>query len=114
MNTDHNALMMHDLPCSVTVEDISQFFHGYGLIEGSVKIGKLKIKRSLCKACVLLNCNSDAKTACNDLNKQQRHIGGRPIKLFYITAEKYTSFDLEKSKQSKRSVSRKNQKDNAI
>ena len=52
--------------------------------------------------------------AYNDQNKQHRHIGGRPIKLFHITAEEYINFDLVRPKQSKRSVACKNQKDNAI
>ena len=109
MKTVSSALKMRDLPCYLTEEDIIQFFQGYGLIEGSVKMRKWKNNNSSGEACVLFQCNSDATIALKDLKK--KCIGGRPIKLFHITAEDYTNFDLEKPKQSKRSVSRKNKKD---
>ena len=109
MKTVSSALKMRDLPCYLTEEDIIQFFQGYGLIEGSVKMSKWKNNNSSGEACVLFQCNSDAAIALKDPKKQC--IGGRPIKLFHITAEDYTNFDLEKPNQSKRSVSRKNKKD---
>ncbi len=92
MKTDNSALKIRDLPYYLTEEDISQFFQGYGLIRGSVKMGKQKNNESAGEACVLFQCNSDAKIALNDPKKQC--IGGRPIKFFHITAEDYTNFDL--------------------
>lgn len=34
------ALKMIGLPYSVTNDDIDQFFHGFGMVEDSIKIGK--------------------------------------------------------------------------
>lgn len=35
------AIKMKGLPYSVTKEDITKFFDGYGLVESSVKIGEM-------------------------------------------------------------------------
>lgn len=38
--SDKTALKMVGLPYSVTEEDIEVFFHGFGMVEDSIKIGK--------------------------------------------------------------------------
>ena len=74
------ALKLRGLPYLVTKDDIIQFFHGFGLIEDSVKIGKMANEKLTGKACVLFENTEDAKMAYNDRYKQ--YIGTRFIELF--------------------------------
>jgi RNA recognition motif-containing protein len=74
------ALKMRGLPYSVTEDDIIQFFHGFGLIEDSIRIGKMPTGKLTGEACVLFETTEDAKLAYQDRYKQ--YIGSRFIELF--------------------------------
>jgi len=85
------ALKMRGLPYSVTDDDIVQFFHGFGMLEDSIKIGKMNNGKLTGEACVLFETSDDARIAYNDRYKQ--YIGTRFIELFQVSGEEHTNFD---------------------
>jgi hypothetical protein len=60
-----------------------QFFHGFGLKDDSIKIGKYPNGKLTGDAVVLFESGDDAKLALNERQKQS--IGHRYIELFQIT-----------------------------
>ena len=67
------ALKMRGLPYSVNEGEIVNFFHGLGLIEDSVRIGKMQNGKLTGEACVLFDQAEDARTALNQ--KQKQYLG---------------------------------------
>lgn len=54
------ALRMIGLPYSVTHDDILQFFHGLGVIEDSIKIGRYADGKTTGEAAVIFDSADDA------------------------------------------------------
>jgi RNA recognition motif-containing protein len=67
----------------VTEDEIIHFFHGYNLIESSIKIGRYANGKLTGDGSVLFENSSDAKLAFSEKYKQ--NIGARYIELFQIT-----------------------------
>lgn len=59
---------MRGIPYSVTTDDIFKFFGGYGIIEGSVRIGKMPDGKLTGEATVLFATNELAQKAQLSLN----------------------------------------------
>jgi heterogeneous nuclear ribonucleoprotein F/H len=74
---------MRGLPYSVTEDEIVQFFHGLGLKEDSIKIGKYPNGKLTGDGSVLFDSKEDAKFAFTE--KFKHNIGHRYIELFQIT-----------------------------
>ena len=74
---------MIGLPYSVTNDEIDQFFHGFGMIEDSIKIGKYLDGKTTGEAVVAFQTAEDANFALQDRYKQ--YIGTRFIELIPIT-----------------------------
>jgi RNA recognition motif-containing protein len=77
------AIKLRGLPFSVTEDDIVQFFHGYNLIESSIKIGRYANGKLTGDGSVLFDSSLDAKQAFTE--KYKHNIGSRYIELFQIT-----------------------------
>ena len=56
---------MVGLPYSVTNDDIDQFFHGLGMLEDSIKIGKFPDGKTSGVAVVAFQTADDARKALN-------------------------------------------------
>ena len=74
---------MRGLPYSVTEDEIVQFFHGFGLKDDSIKIGKYSNGKLTGDAVVLFDSSEDSKMAFSERQKQS--IGHRYIELFQIS-----------------------------
>ena len=59
---------MRGIPYSVNTDDIFKFFDGYGIIEGSVRIGKMPDGKLTGEATVLFATNELAQKAQLSLN----------------------------------------------
>lgn len=81
---------MVGLPYTVTEEDIDVFFHGFGMLEDSIKIGKYSNGKTTGQAVVAFQTADDATMALNDRYKQ--YIGSRFIELFPLTLKEYEAF----------------------
>ena len=62
-------MKMRGLPYSVKTEDIVNFFQGFGLVDGSVKIGVMANGKLTGEACVLFETVEDCQQAHQDLNQ---------------------------------------------
>lgn len=100
--SDKTALKLRGLPYSVTDEDIVQFFHGVGMIEDSVKIGKMESGKLTGEACVLFETAEDCRIAYNEKNRQ--YIGSRFIELFRVPATEHESFNQDQLARFDRSM----------
>ena len=74
----------------MTEDDIIQFFHGYNLIEDSIKIGRYANGKLTGDGSVPFDNSSDAKIAFNE--KYKKNIGPRYIELFQITQLEHENF----------------------
>ena len=81
---------MIGLPFTVSNDDIEQFFHGYNLVEDSIKIGKYSNGKSSGEAVVAFATPEDTQNAYND--KYKKYIGSRFIELLAITDADYNHF----------------------
>lgn len=63
------AMKLKGLPFSVTREDVLKFFEGYGMLENSVKVGKMADGRLTGEAAVLF----DAPTSCQTAHTEKNH-----------------------------------------
>ena len=84
---------MIGLPYSVTEDDIDHFFHGFGMVEDSIKIGKYSNGKTTGEAVVSFQTGEDATMALNEKYKQ--YIGSRFIELFSITVQEHEAFAVE-------------------
>ena len=66
--SDKTALKMRGLPYSVQNEDICKFFGSFGVIDESVKIGKMGDGKLTGEAIVLFKSPEDATAALKDRN----------------------------------------------
>lgn len=82
---------MRGLPYSIVMDDIVQFFAGHGLVEDSIKIGKMDNGKLTGEACVMFESLEDCEKAFKDRN--QEHIGSRWIELFRVSASEHSAFD---------------------
>jgi hypothetical protein len=82
---------MNGLPFTVSHDDIEQFFHGFGMIEDSIKIGKHPDGRSTGQAVVAFQSAEDASQAHTE--RYKNYIGSRFIELFSISDLEYKNFD---------------------
>lgn len=80
-------MRMIGLPYSVTHDDILQFFHGMGVIEDSIKIGRYADGKTTGEAAVVFDSADDAQLAYNEKYKQ--YIGSRFIELFLISSKEH-------------------------
>ena len=90
---DKSALKMVGLPYSVTEEDIDVFFHGFGMLEDSIKIGKYSSGKTTGQAVVAFQTAGDAALALNE--KYKHYIGQRFIELFPLTLKEHEAFPVE-------------------
>lgn len=95
--SDKTALKMVGLPYSVTEEDIEVFFHGFGMVEDSIKIGKYSNGKTTGQAVVSFQNAEDATMALQEKYKQ--YIGNRFIELFPLTFKEYESFTAVQTEQ---------------
>lgn len=91
------ALKMRGLPYSVNDQEIVQFFHGLGLVEDSVRIGKMNNGKLTGEACVLFEQPEDARMALNA--KQKQYLGQRYVELFSVTAEEHQNFEVQQQQK---------------
>lgn len=81
---------MIGLPYTVSNDDIEQFFHGYNLVEDSIKIGKYQNGKNSGEAVVAFATPEDTQNAYND--RYKKYIGSRFIELLAITDADYNHF----------------------
>jgi hypothetical protein len=85
------AMKLKGLPFSVTEKDILEFFDGYGLVEDSVKIGKMADGKLTGEAAVCFASPEDCQRAHQD--KNQKYIGQRWVKLITVHTDEHEDFD---------------------
>jgi cold shock CspA family protein len=88
------ALRMRGLPFTVTVSEVAQFFHGYGVRPEDVILGERMDGSPSGEACVLFARDELAEKARKE--KHMQHLGRRYIELFNT---KGTSADLIEKEQ---------------
>jgi len=84
-------MKLKGLPFSVTEKGIIEFFEGYGLIEDSVKIGKMSDGKLTGEAAVLFDSPDECQRAHTDRN--QKYIGQRWVKLISVHEDEHTGFE---------------------
>lgn len=82
-----SGIKIQGLPYSATKEEIQEFFHGYGLVQDSVKIGTYPDGKATGMAAVMFEDADKARSAQNDLNK--KYIGSRWVGLILISEQDY-------------------------
>ena len=89
-NDDNVALKLRGLPWQVTEDDVINFFDGYKLVEGSVKIERGEDDRITGFGAALFETEEEAQRAMDE--RQKESIGSRWIQIYPLVYGRYKTF----------------------